>query len=540
MSETETVWTAKSINDLPDSSFAYIEPGGSKDAVGKTIPRALRHLPFKTEAGDVEPILLDEALKSVEKTALSKSTQARVKAKLEAYAKAAVDKFEGCMCGSADCTPVSKAYSPGPLVEDIEKYITSHGGSYKVHAESGKVLGTHDNKADAVNQLRAIEWHKAHPTAKDAAAGANEEVVSPRGPRSADSPRPDTKEKDVHWPVDDSRFRGSSLTDHGEKAPNQRKGEIPSGMISGDPVLQPTLDEDDDKTKKMIDVLKEREPGSRVVALYFDKAFYPEAKDVLAWVNDHGFAKAKAVTAKSGYRVMQSQEPVESSREIQLTEGVSATIGIPTKTVEAIKEAFFLTATGRLAFKNEDLLKAECAPVSESAEGTIWRVKVADMSLYFAESDGTAAYLPLYGVQQYAKQATFFIPISKAADGSEQRYTLSVVYPASKKGSPEPDFHGDVMSEEELEKSAWGFMNKGTDRIGLMHRPGTSGAGKVVESYIWRGPEWKMQDAGGKEQAVSPGDWVMGIVWEPAAWQAIKSGQITGLSLQGAARKEAF
>lgn len=35
--------TAQSINDLPDSDFAYIESGGTKDASGKTTPRSLRH-----------------------------------------------------------------------------------------------------------------------------------------------------------------------------------------------------------------------------------------------------------------------------------------------------------------------------------------------------------------------------------------------------------------------------------------------------------------------------------------------------------------
>jgi len=38
------------INDLPDSAFAYIEPGGSKDAEGKTTPRSLRHFPIHDEA----------------------------------------------------------------------------------------------------------------------------------------------------------------------------------------------------------------------------------------------------------------------------------------------------------------------------------------------------------------------------------------------------------------------------------------------------------------------------------------------------------
>lgn len=37
-------------NDLPDSAFAYIEPGGSKDAEGKTTPRSLRHFPIHDAA----------------------------------------------------------------------------------------------------------------------------------------------------------------------------------------------------------------------------------------------------------------------------------------------------------------------------------------------------------------------------------------------------------------------------------------------------------------------------------------------------------
>jgi hypothetical protein len=42
--------STKEINDLPDSDFAYIEPGGSKDDEGKTIPRSLRHFPIMDAA----------------------------------------------------------------------------------------------------------------------------------------------------------------------------------------------------------------------------------------------------------------------------------------------------------------------------------------------------------------------------------------------------------------------------------------------------------------------------------------------------------
>lgn len=42
--------TGAAINDLPDSAFAYIEPGGEKDDEGKTTPRSLRHFPIHDKA----------------------------------------------------------------------------------------------------------------------------------------------------------------------------------------------------------------------------------------------------------------------------------------------------------------------------------------------------------------------------------------------------------------------------------------------------------------------------------------------------------
>jgi HK97 family phage prohead protease len=41
---------AAAINDLPDSAFAYVEPGGSKDDQGKTVPRSKRHFPIHDAA----------------------------------------------------------------------------------------------------------------------------------------------------------------------------------------------------------------------------------------------------------------------------------------------------------------------------------------------------------------------------------------------------------------------------------------------------------------------------------------------------------
>lgn len=51
--EADTVkadMSTKEINDLPDSDFAYVEPGGVKDDDGNTIPRSNRHFPIHDAA----------------------------------------------------------------------------------------------------------------------------------------------------------------------------------------------------------------------------------------------------------------------------------------------------------------------------------------------------------------------------------------------------------------------------------------------------------------------------------------------------------
>jgi hypothetical protein len=122
------------------------------------------------------------------------------------------------------------------------------------------------------------------------------------------------------------------------------------------------------------------------------------------------------------------------------------------------------------------------------------------------------------------------LSILKSADGGinvqEQRYTLGVAYPVG-----QIDAHGDTVDEQEIERAAWEYMQ--TPVVGLMHRFGTEGAGRVVESYISRAPTWEM---GG--QAVNPGDWLLGVIWDEAAWAAIKAGGITGFSMQGWAERE--
>lgn len=50
---TRAKWTRAYVNNLPDSAFLYIEPGGEKDKTGRTVPRSKRHLPYKDDGGKV-------------------------------------------------------------------------------------------------------------------------------------------------------------------------------------------------------------------------------------------------------------------------------------------------------------------------------------------------------------------------------------------------------------------------------------------------------------------------------------------------------
>lgn len=52
--DRKRAWSGSYINSLPDSAFALVEGGGSKDDQGKTTPRSLRHFPHHDAGGAVD------------------------------------------------------------------------------------------------------------------------------------------------------------------------------------------------------------------------------------------------------------------------------------------------------------------------------------------------------------------------------------------------------------------------------------------------------------------------------------------------------
>lgn len=124
--------------------------------------------------------------------------------------------------------------------------------------------------------------------------------------------------------------------------------------------------------------------------------------------------------------------------------------------------------------------------------------------------------------------------IAKAQAEQEQRYVLGVAYQAGRdpriaKGQ---DGGRDYFTPAELEKAAWRFLASGP-QVGLFHVDGTEGAATVVESYIYRGPDWDL----GEGIVVKSGDWLVGAILNEKAWQLYKAGKLNGWSPQGVARR---
>ena len=97
------VWSTAFVNDLPDGSFLYVEPGGKKDGEGKTVPRSKRHFPYKDGSGKIDLPHLRNAIARIPQagTWLSESAksslQNRARRLLSANSKSLSEEVRGAM-----------------------------------------------------------------------------------------------------------------------------------------------------------------------------------------------------------------------------------------------------------------------------------------------------------------------------------------------------------------------------------------------------------------------------------------------------------
>lgn len=81
-------WKVAYINNLPDSAFLYIAPGGERDSENKTKPRTLRYFPYKDDTGAIDLPHLRDAIGRIPQSDLSQT----LKDKLQKEARAILEK----------------------------------------------------------------------------------------------------------------------------------------------------------------------------------------------------------------------------------------------------------------------------------------------------------------------------------------------------------------------------------------------------------------------------------------------------------------
>lgn len=87
VADERATWSTAMMNDLPDSSFLYIEAGGSKDADGRTTPRSLRHFPVKDASGKPDAAHVRNALARIPQSGVSAGAKSAALSRARAMAK---------------------------------------------------------------------------------------------------------------------------------------------------------------------------------------------------------------------------------------------------------------------------------------------------------------------------------------------------------------------------------------------------------------------------------------------------------------------
>ena len=118
------------------------------------------------------------------------------------------------------------------------------------------------------------------------------------------------------------------------------------------------------------------------------------------------------------------------------------------------------------------------------------------------------------------------IPLIKGLDPGDERFVLGIVL------EPEVvDAQGDIYSPDEIRQAAHRFMEE-FGGLGLMHRMRVNGQVKVLESYV------SPVDFTAGEATVRKGTWLLAVrILSDALWEQVKSGELTGFSIGGSARR---
>lgn len=166
------IWTARFINNLPDSAFLYIAPDGEKDDEGKTKLRKLRFLPYKDADGKIDLPHLRNALARIPQTKLSVSIKAKLRTKAEELLEEETEEKEKKFEKFVPVYPIDKA--------DSEEHVVC-GVVYEpdvVDAQGDEASETEIRKA-AYQFMEEVQTFKVNHEGKKVKVKVLESYVAP-------------------------------------------------------------------------------------------------------------------------------------------------------------------------------------------------------------------------------------------------------------------------------------------------------------------------------------------------------------------------
>jgi hypothetical protein len=141
----KAVWSNAHMNDLPDSAFLYIESGGKKDESGKTVPRSLRHFPYRGMDGKIDLAHVRNAIARIPQSKCGLSERQKVALQNRARKYLGGKEMEKAMfCIGITDDELNKADRGGKYIRKVPK----KGGGYVYFYENGKyeIGGKKDRK----------------------------------------------------------------------------------------------------------------------------------------------------------------------------------------------------------------------------------------------------------------------------------------------------------------------------------------------------------------------------------------------------------
>lgn len=141
-------WTTQYMDDLPDSSFAYIESGGQKDQDGKTTPRSLRHFPYKNANGDLDEAHVRNALARIPQSKLPQAAKDAALRKVEAAARQL-----GIQLGTGKADPLMVLSSMASKIAQAAKTVEVTGFDWQAKVDEACAEYGQDVSSDVKNQI---------------------------------------------------------------------------------------------------------------------------------------------------------------------------------------------------------------------------------------------------------------------------------------------------------------------------------------------------------------------------------------------------